>query len=81
MRTALEAFANPANELPINTATKTVVEAFNGVNVYVALATLFQSWLVLCRLFEIDAGTEFERLIATYEARTMATHRSSASVH
>lgn len=77
----LEAFQDEANAKAIIGATKTIVEAFSGSDVYLSLAVLFQAWIVFCTFAGIDAGTEFERLIATYEARKMATHRSSASVH
>jgi hypothetical protein len=81
MKTTLDAFTDPANEAAILNATRVVVQAFNGSDAYLSLAVLFQAWITFCNFADIDAGVEFERLIATYDARKMATHRASMTVH
>ena len=79
--TPLEVFQNPGLAELSEGATASVMLSLNGLPVPVGMSALFSVFLALAIKNGMDAGVEFERLLATFEQRTQLMHRGSAALN
>lgn len=80
-KTALEVFEDDSLSERLDNAALYILRQFNGRPAIQAQAIVFNVWLALAALNETDPGVDFERLLASFEARKMATHRNNGSVN
>lgn len=70
----LEAFDNKELLPSINEGAAKIMLQLDGANYAAGLAALFTAFLTVCHQADLHPGVEFEYALATFEARSVATH-------
>jgi hypothetical protein len=76
----LKAFETPELEPIINGMSGKVLAQLDGASYGAGLAAIFTVFVGVCHHAGFDPFTEFERTLATFEARAEATHRAPLAV-
>jgi hypothetical protein len=58
-----------------------LTNVLSGQVIAVGMAALFNAFVAVAAQSKFDAGTEFEAMLAVYEARKEATHRSHPTIN